>query len=120
MELGKEFGDGRICTYCRQFIFKKVIALKDTNYYHSQFEFRFTNYATFIRNLDHWHIDYVRLDLDADTINKRYHLGLSGKVCFEQGYQQIPRKQYTGISADYFKNYVRNLFNQPINVSIRL
>lgn len=98
---------------------RKVIALKDTNYYHSQFEFRFTNYATLSGNLDHWHIDYVRLDLDADTINKDITWVYPGKSVFKR-YQQIPRKQYTGISADYFKNYVRNLFNQPINVSYAL
>lgn len=98
---------------------RKVIALKDTNYYHKQFEFRFTNYATLSGNLDHWHIDYVRLDLDADTINKDITWVYPGKSVFKR-YQQIPRKQYTGGSADFFKNYVRNLFNQPINVSYTL
>lgn len=96
-----------------------VIALQDTGYYHKNFEFRFTNYATLGGNLDHWHIDYVRLDLSADTIIKDITWVYPGKSVFNR-YQQIPRKQYTGASADFFKNYVRNLFNQPINVSYAL
>ena len=49
---------------------RKVIAIKDSAYFHKNFEFRFTNYATLSGSLDHWHIDYVRIDLDNDTINK--------------------------------------------------
>lgn len=98
---------------------RAMIALKDTNYYHKNFEFRFTNYATLSGNLDHWHIDYVRLDLDADTIIKDITWVYPGKSLFSR-YQQIPRKQYNGASADFYKNYVRNLFNQPINVTYAL
>ncbi len=98
---------------------RKVIPLIDTIYYHKSFEFRFTNYATLSGNLDHWHIDYVRLDLDADTIIKDITWVYPGKSVFSR-YQQIPRKQYNGASADFFKNYVRNLFNQTINVTYAL
>jgi hypothetical protein len=98
---------------------RKVIALKDTIYYHKSFEFRFTNYASLNGNLDHWHLDYVRLDLDADTIIKDITWVYPGKSVFSR-YQQIPRKQYNGASAEFFKNYVRNLFNQSINVTYAL
>jgi hypothetical protein len=98
---------------------RKVIAIKDSAYFHKNFEFRFTNYATLSGSLDHWHIDYVRIDLDNDTINKDITWVYPGKSLFKL-YQQIPRKQYTGASADYFKNYVRNLFNQTINVTYEL
>lgn len=98
---------------------RKTIAIKDTVFYHKSFEFRFTNYATLSGNLDHWHVDYVRLDLDADTVIKDITWVYPGKSVFSR-YQQIPRKQYTGASADFFKNYVRNLFNQTINVSYAL
>jgi hypothetical protein len=98
---------------------RKVIPIKDSAYFHEQFEFRFTNYATLSGSLDHWHIDYVRIDLDNDTINKDITWVYPGKSLFKR-YQQIPRRQYTGTSADFFKNYVRNLFNQPINVTYAL
>ncbi len=98
---------------------RKVISLSDTIFYHKSFEFRFTNYATLSGNLDHWHLDYVRLDLDADTINKDITWIYPGKSVFSR-YQQIPRKQYNGATADFFKNYVRNLFNQSINVTYAL
>ena len=98
---------------------RKVIAIKDTIFYHNAFEFRFTNYATLSGNLDHWHIDYVRLDLDADTVIKDITWVYPGRSVFSR-YQQIPRKQYTGGSADFFKNYVRNLFDQSINVTYAL
>jgi hypothetical protein len=98
---------------------RKVIALQDTIFYHKDFEFRFTNYATLGGNLDHWHIDYVRLDLYADTIIKDITWVYPGKSLFSQ-YQQIPRRQYSGANANFFMNYVRNLFNQPINVTYEL
>lgn len=98
---------------------RKTIAIQDTIFYHKSFEFRFTNYATLSGNLDHWHVDYVRLDLDADTIIKDLTWVYPGKSLFSR-YQQIPRKQYTGNSADFFKNYVRNLFNQSVNVTYAL
>jgi hypothetical protein len=98
---------------------RKVIALQDTSFYHKDFEFRFTNYATLSGNLDHWHIDYVRLDLNADTIIKDITWVYPGLSVFSR-YQQIPRKQYTGLNANFFKSYIRNLFNQSINVTYAL
>jgi len=98
---------------------RTMIPIKDTIFYHKSFEFRFTNYATLSGNLDHWHIDYVRIDLDADTIIKDITWVYPGKSLFSR-YQQIPRRQYNSASADFFKNYVRNLFNQTINVSYAL
>lgn len=98
---------------------RKVFPLKDSIYFHKNFEFRFTNYATLSGNLDHWHIDYVRIDLEADTIIKDITWVSPGKSVFSR-YQQIPRKQYTGDNANFFKNYVRNLFDQPINVTYAL
>tara|TARA_E500000331_G_scaffold357733_1_gene420633 strand:- start:468 stop:2294 length:1827 start_codon:yes stop_codon:yes gene_type:complete len=43
--------------------FQKVtIKIKESNYLHSAFQFRFRNKATLSGNYDHWHIDYVKLD----------------------------------------------------------
>lgn len=38
------------------------IPIRDTNYLQNGFQFRFRNKATFSGNLDHWHLDYVKLD----------------------------------------------------------
>ena len=43
--------------------FKQVmIQISNTSYLEKGFQFRFNNYATISGNLDHWHIDYIRLD----------------------------------------------------------
>jgi len=43
--------------------FKSVmIPITDTAFLKKGFQFRFRNYASLNGNLDHWHIDYVRLD----------------------------------------------------------
>jgi Secretion system C-terminal sorting domain len=43
-------------------VFKKVnIRIKDASYLYDGFQFRFKNYATPTGNVDHWHLDYVRL-----------------------------------------------------------
>ncbi len=34
----------------------------DTNWFHDDFQFRFKNVSTKYGNLNHWHLDYVRLD----------------------------------------------------------
>ena len=36
--------------------------IKGANYLHTEFRFRFRNYATLSGNYDHWHIDYVKVD----------------------------------------------------------
>lgn len=98
---------------------RKVFPLNDSIFFHKNFEFRFTNYATLSGSLDHWHIDYVRIDLASDTIIKDIAWVYPGKSLFNR-YQQIPRKQYNGYNADFLKNYIRNLFTQPINVTYAL
>lgn len=101
-------------------VFSRVVfAIKDTNYFHNAFEFRFTNYATLSGNLDHWHIDYVRIDLAADTSINDITWVYPGKSLFTR-YQQIPRKQYDSGSAQVMKNFIRNLSQQTINVTYAL
>lgn len=44
-------------------VFQQVmIPISDSAYLHNGFQFRFKNYATLSGALDHWHIDYIRLD----------------------------------------------------------
>ncbi|MCB0395457.1 MAG: T9SS type A sorting domain-containing protein [Flavobacteriales bacterium] len=52
---------------------KVIIPVKDTAYFKRGFRFRFRNYATLSGNIDHWHLDYVRLYIPksaGDTIEE--------------------------------------------------
>ncbi len=42
--------------------FQLVMVYVDTLFYKSGFQFRFKNYATLSGNVDHWNVDYIRLD----------------------------------------------------------
>jgi hypothetical protein len=53
------------------------LPFNDTKYLHSDFQFRFRNFGTLAGNADHWHIDYVKLDKDRDTIVEKKHCRLS-------------------------------------------
>jgi hypothetical protein len=38
-----------------------LIPVRNAVYFHGAFQFRFLNYASLTGNIDHWHIDYIRL-----------------------------------------------------------
>jgi len=39
-----------------------ILVLDEARFLHSEFQFRFRNYATIAGNFDHWHLDYVKID----------------------------------------------------------
>lgn len=46
-----------------QATFKQVVVpILNASFFHSAFQFRFVNYAKALGNLNHWHIDYLRID----------------------------------------------------------
>jgi len=48
--------------------FTKVhIYITDTAYFHDGFKFRFRNKATPVGSVDHWHLDYIKLDKNLYT-----------------------------------------------------
>ena len=54
-------------------MFKQVmIGVKDTAWFENSFQFRFRNYATLSGNVDHWHIDYVRLSNARNFVDTVY------------------------------------------------
>ena len=46
-----------------------LVPINDTNYFQNGFQFRFRNRATITGNLDHWNIDYVRLDDNRSNVD---------------------------------------------------
>lgn len=46
------------------------VRIEGRPYLQDGFRFRFINYATLAGSFDHWHIDYVRLDEDRDTLRE--------------------------------------------------
>mgnify|MGYP003692599899 CR=1 FL=1 len=62
------------------------------------FRFRFKNYATQSGNLDHWHIDYVRMGRNRDTIAEDTTLNdvafISGISSFITPYTSAPYSHY--------------------------
>ena len=68
----------------------------DNNYLVDSFQFRFRNYATLSGNLDHWHIDYIRL-----STHRHIHDTIVSDIAFNQlnQLQQL---------LDKIDGYVRN------------
>lgn len=73
------------------------LQISGRKYLRNGFRFRFKNFATQSGNLDHWHIDYVRLDRNRDpiledTINDVAFL--SGISSFLDPYTSVPYSHY--------------------------
>lgn len=47
---------------------RAIIPIAGDQYLFDGFQFRFLNYASLSGNVDHWHLDYVELDEEADTV----------------------------------------------------
>jgi hypothetical protein len=92
--------------------FTKVhIYITDTAYFHDGFRFRFRNKATPVGAVDHWHIDYVKLDkylYTTDTINDGaafYYLSTP----LLKNYSAMPYKHFLPSEmATQVTNYVKN------------
>ncbi len=71
----------------------------DPFYFHSNFQFRFSNYASLTGNNDHWHIDYVRMDAGRNIFDT-----IVNDIAFQydlptilKNYTLLPAKQFRGI-----------------------
>ncbi len=92
--------------------FRRVIlAIKDTAYLDSLFQFRFRNRATLSGSLDHWNIDYIYFDKGRginDTLFQDVAFAYTPNP-FLKNYSKMPYSQYiTSEFAPSFKNYLRN------------
>ncbi len=91
------------------------IAIADTAYLDSAFQFRFRNKATTSGSLDHWSIDYVQIKKSYDPIDT-----LENDVAFVyksssflKNYSVIPYRQYNSSIelGTKFRNYFRSNFD---------
>ncbi len=81
-----------------------LIPITNPDYLKKGFQFRFKNYATISGNLDHWHIDYVYLNVNRkitdtfmDDVSYVYNCPSLIKT-----YQRMPWRQYTPADAKPF------------------
>lgn len=98
--------------------FRRVrLAIADTAYCDSLFQFRFRNKATTSGSLDHWHIDYVQVkqnyfinDTILDDVSYAYR-----STSFLKNYYAMPYRQYNEAleRAPGFHNLFRSNFNVP-------
>ena len=106
--------------------FKQVlIPITHENYLCDSFRFRFRNYASlepqqgivgWEGNVDQWHIDYIRLDIDRN-INDKFTNDLafvSQTTSFLKNYQAVPWNHFEKAEIKQnFTNQLTNLSNTP-------
>lgn len=90
------------------------VAIADTAYCDSLFQFRFRNKSTASGSLDHWHIDYVQVKMNyfyPDTILDDISFAYKPSS-FLKNYSVMPYRQFNALErATKFKNYIRSNFN---------
>lgn len=92
--------------------FNKVqIFITDTAYFHDGFQFRFRNKATPVGAVDHWHLDYIKLDKNTyttDTIlDDAAFYYMSTPLL--KNYSKMPYKHFVPTEmATKIRNYIKN------------
>ena len=99
-----------------------LIPVNSTIYLHGAFQFRFLNYANLTGNLNHWHIDYIRIDKNRnanDTLNTDVAI-MTVPTPFLKRYFSMPWNQYKSNpgseNAASTSFYVKNLKLTPVQV----
>lgn len=92
-------------------------------YLRAGFRFRFRNYATLSGSFDHWHIDYIRLAQNRDTLSEDTIFDgafIDGINTFLQDFTSVPYQHYLENPAFFERDQVRiklnNLSNDSINI----
>ncbi|MDQ3192687.1 MAG: T9SS type A sorting domain-containing protein [Bacteroidota bacterium] len=94
--------------------FKQVlIAVTQQEFLKDGFQFRFKNYATLAGNLDHWNLDYIRLEKSrAAHVNPEDVAFVSPANILLENYREMPWKQYVASPASEMNsNLTVNLKN---------
>jgi hypothetical protein len=91
-----------------------LIPVTDTRFLNSGFRFRFKNYASLSGNLDHWHVDYVRLDRNRhinDTMPMDVAFTYPANILLKN-YTEIPWKHFVANPSkemhDTLRVFLRN------------
>ncbi len=93
---------------------KKILFINQNKYLHSNFRFRFYNYATLSGNFDHWNLDYVKIDefkRTADTMDLN-------DVSFTGKHESL-LKRYNQMPWRHFVNNEIYELKDSINIQIR-
>jgi hypothetical protein len=101
--------------------FKRTfIWLRDTSYLHDGFRFRFRNKATNTGNFDHWHLDYVYLNLHRDSIADTLYDDVTFAYVptpFLREYAAMPYMQYNvNEMAGSNSVWLKNNYFKPTNI----
>ncbi len=101
--------------------FKRAfLYLRDTSYLHNGFMFRFRNKATNSGDFDHWHVDYVYLNTNRDSLaDTLYNDVTFARVptSFLKNYNTMPWEQYDANEMAK-NNSVRLKNNYSSNINI--
>ena len=101
-----------------------MIALTDTQFLHSGFQFRFINKASMGLNDDVWNIDYIRMNIGRnkfDTAINDVGLYTNTYKPTERLIHQCPYRQYLSNAsaerASKFKSMIKNNFSTAQNIA---
>tara|TARA_B100000902_G_scaffold398869_1_gene467283 strand:+ start:22066 stop:23892 length:1827 start_codon:yes stop_codon:yes gene_type:complete len=86
----------------------------NTEYLVSDFQFRFRNLATLSGNFDHWHIDYVKLDVFDSSFDT---LSLDDISFVDKTPNLL--KRYTEMPWVHYVNNISNELNDSLTITIR-
>lgn len=109
-----------------QFGNQYFLSVNQTQFLHSDFQFRFRNYATLTGNVDHWNLDYVRLDKDRIPDTQTFNdIGFSGNPSpFMNNYRVIPWSHFVDDISDALPEVnleyelpIRNFFGNSVNLN---
>jgi hypothetical protein len=92
--------------------FKRAfVSVKEQDYFNDGFQFRFRNKATTSGDFDHWHVDYVYLDRNRDSIADTLYNDLT--------FANVPTSFLSKYSAMPFQQYNTTEMAQKISVRIK-
>jgi hypothetical protein len=100
-----------------------LIPIIDTAFLKDGFRFRFYNYATLAGNLDHWLVDYIRLNTDRDANDTLIDDVMVARPMLSilNNYQLVPFRHFIASGSSLFKAnqqlYFRNLSGTTRNVN---
>jgi hypothetical protein len=114
-----EIGDTLIGENCRPFL-QYVLPVSNSIFLQNGFQFRFKNWGNLSGNLDHWNIDYVRLDTNRnvnDTLIQDVAFVFLPNTILNK-YTSMPFNQFTLADKKLkWNNFLSNLFNSDKTIT---
>jgi hypothetical protein len=93
------------------------IPITDSKYFIDNFQFRFRNFGSLAGNVDHWHLDYIRLDKNRDTTIEKDIYDLAYNMPAPSIFMPYYTLPYNQIDTSYYRDNntisVKNNFILP-------